>query len=82
MTDNVALQVWKGTTEVGCAQTYCTPVRDGNGEWAWVSCFSSRLSTCMGLLTASLQQDGFYLVCEYLPPGEYALTLDRDVTKV
>ena len=37
MADNLALQVWKGTTQIGCAEKYCTPVRDPYGQWAWVS---------------------------------------------
>lgn len=47
MIDNIALQVWKGTTQIGCAEKYCTPVRDPKGEWAWVS-FSPRSSTHAG----------------------------------
>jgi hypothetical protein len=41
MADNLALQVWKGTTQIGCAEKYCTPVRDPYGQWAWVSLLSS-----------------------------------------
>ncbi|GAA5973097.1 hypothetical protein JCM8115_002582, partial [Rhodotorula mucilaginosa] len=34
-TGHFTQMVWKGTTQIGCAEKYCTPVRDPYGQWAW-----------------------------------------------
>ncbi|GAA5865446.1 hypothetical protein JCM3774_005639 [Rhodotorula dairenensis] len=34
-TGHFTQMVWKGTTQVGCAQSYCAPLRDPNGAWSW-----------------------------------------------
>lgn len=29
-------QIWKDTTELGCAQTYCQPLHDAGNSFSWV----------------------------------------------
>lgn len=76
-------QVWKGTTQVGCAVVKCPA---GSVIPKWVSHFDDQTIMCL-LLTynqsahATQTSVTDYVVCEYNPPGNYAGQYGTNVGK-